>query len=108
MIESDIIRHHVLAADNVQVQALHVWLRCLAELDHTPSPSLSTPSHTAALQLTHLLHKLPMVMALLGNQTTPNDPMSVLQQLLVAMETSYRELVYRPTTNAYWDDVIVM
>ena len=84
----------------MQVQALHVWLRCLAELDHTPSPS--SPSHNAALQLTHLLHKLPMVTALLGSQTTPNDPMSLLQQLLVSMETSYMELVYRRTANAYW------
>ena len=85
VIESDVIRHHILSAEASQLQAVHVWFRCLAELDHTPS---ATPTgHASPLQqLTYQLHKLPAVTTLLGNQTTPTDPMSMLQQLLEAME----------------------
>lgn len=93
VIESDIIRHHVLAGDSSQIQSLHTWLRCLVALDHTPSARLSTPSHSSVVQLTHQLIKLPMVTALLGQQTTPTDPMSMLQLLLEAMETAYHTSV---------------
>ena len=88
VIESDVIRHHILTTEHAQLLALHVWFRCLAELDHTPS---TTPtSHTTTIQqLTDQLHKLPLVTTLLGNQnTTPTDPLSMFRQLLEAMETS--------------------
>lgn len=88
VIESDIIRHHILSTEASQLQALHVWLRCLAELDQTPS---TTPTnHISNIQqLTDQLNKLPLVTMLLGNQTTPTDPMSMLQQLLETMETRH-------------------
>lgn len=96
VIESDITRHHVLDGDSSQIQSLHTWLRCLAVLDHTPSArsSSATPTHSAVVQLTHQLTKLPMVTALLGQQTTPTDPMSLLQLLLEAMEKAYLTSVW--------------
>ena len=99
VIESDIIRHHILDADGSQVQALHTWLRSLAELDHTPparSPAVAVPStasQAAVEQLTNQLPKLPVVTALLSNQSMPTDPMSMLQQLLEAIEASYMRQV---------------
>lgn len=101
VIENDVIRHHILATENTQLQALHVWFRCLAELDHTPSAT-PTGRSSLLLQLTDLLTKLPMVSSLLGNQTTPSDPITMLKCLLEAMETSYINLV------RIFDDVMMM
>ena len=102
VIASDIIRHHVLTTDHAQALAVHTWLRCLAQLDHTPPATSSATaarsgaSHahsTAVGQLTSQLPLLPIVTALLGNQATPTDPMSMLQRLMVAMETAHRNEV---------------
>lgn len=93
VIENDVIQHHILNTDGSQLLALHVWFRCLAELDHTPS---TTPTRltTAINQLTDQLHKLPIVTTLLGNQTT-TDPLTLLRKLLEAMETSHmRQVCY--------------
>ncbi|CAI8045298.1 Protein MMS22-like [Geodia barretti] len=87
VIENDVIRHHILSTDKAQLQALHIWFRCLAELDHTPS---ATPTGRSSLfLLTQQLPKLPMVSSLLGNKATPSDPIIMLKLLLEAMETLY-------------------
>lgn len=103
LIESDVIRCHILSITDVQCQILHVWFRCLAQEGHTSSAFYLH-------QLTSLLPKLPMVLRLLCNQTTPTDPMAMFPLLLKTMEACYmdcNELEWKDKLNIILGDISI-